>query len=167
MLCSNCGENIDLRADICSGAASATTTQSSAHWFQRNRFLCLLAGIAAIIVGGCNSDKSNSLKSKSENETAAAAEVRAIDSTQTLYTTTYPARGYAPNLDTLEPGPGAKCGGACLLDRTLECSNGTWCVKAAYKYSVVGIGSPEVKDYVITATPLNSDAGGRRFCSTA
>ncbi len=109
---------------------------------------------------------------QSANEAAAAATVRTLSTTEMTYSVTYPDQGYAPNLATLGPGSQSSTSctpsatHACLIDATLGCSSSTWCVKNQYKYSVVGVGSPKLDDYVITATPLNSSAGSRSFCAT-
>src|SRR5258707_1459810 len=110
---------------------------------------------------------------QSANEAAAAATVRTLGTTEVTYSVTYPDQGYAPNLATLGPGSqsSTRCTPsathACLIDATLGCSSSTWCVKDQYKYSVVGVGSPKLDDYVITATPLNSGTASRTFCATA
>jgi competence protein ComGC len=114
------------------------------------------------------------LKSRqAANEHAATSTVRMLNTTEVTYSVTYPDQGYAPNLVTLGPGSqsSASCTPsathACLIDATLGCSSSTWCVKDQYKYSVVGVGSPKLDDYVITATPLNSGTASRTFCATA
>ncbi|HWX53886.1 MAG TPA: DUF4190 domain-containing protein [Verrucomicrobiae bacterium] len=116
----------------------------------------------------------NLLKARSAaNESAAAATVRTINTSQATYSTMYPAAGYAPNLETLGPGPTANCtdsgtaAHACLIDRSLACSSSVWCLKGSFKYSVVGVGSPTPSDYVITATPVDSRRAERSYCSTA
>src|SRR6266404_2034884 len=109
---------------------------------------------------------------QSANEAAAAATVRTLSTTEMTYSVTYPDQGYAPNLATLGPGSQSSTSctpsptHACLIDAALGCSSSTWCVKNQYKYGVVGVGSPKLDDYVITATPLNSSAGSRSFCAT-
>ena len=110
---------------------------------------------------------------QSANESAAAATVRTLNTTEVTYSVTYPDQGYAPNLATLGPGsqPSTSCTPsathACLIDATLGCSSSTWCVKGEYKYTVAGVGTPKLDDYVITATPLNSGTARRSFCATA
>src|SRR5258708_1397967 len=107
------------------------------------------------------------------NEAAAAATVRTLNTTEITYSTSYPDRGYAPNLSTMGPGSASDSSctpsatHACLIDATLGCASPTWCIKGQYKYSVVAVRSPIPDQYVITATPLNSNAGTRSFCSTA
>jgi competence protein ComGC len=110
---------------------------------------------------------------QSANESAAAATVRTLNTTEVTYSITYPDQGYAPRLATLGPGSqsSANCTPsathACLIDATLGCGSPTWCVKDQYKYSVVAAGSPKPDDYVITATPMNTGAASRSFCATA
>src|SRR5215472_13755775 len=43
------------------------------------------------------------------NEAAAASTVRTVNTAQLAYTTQYPAKGYAPDLSTLGPGPSGEC----------------------------------------------------------
>jgi Domain of unknown function (DUF4190)/zinc-ribbon domain len=132
----------------------------------------------------------NLLKAKiTANESAAKSSVRTINVSQISYSTTYPDKGYAPDLATLGPGQSNSCGGAggtaehaCLLDSTLgnyTCTAGSWCTKGAYKYSVSA--SRDCADtssssqesggvncsYVVVATPVSSGTGTRSFCSTA
>lgn len=109
---------------------------------------------------------------KSAHEAAAASTVRTLNTTEISYSTTYPTSGYASNLTMLGPGTSDTCSGgpdqnhACLIDATLGCASGAWCTKDAYRYIVVGIGSPAT-DYVVTATPVSEASGGKNFCSSA
>ncbi len=108
----------------------------------------------------------------SANNAAAAATVRTLNTVQITYSTTYPARGYAPDLATLGPGAGGTCPTsasathACLVDRTLACTSTLWCEKDGFNYSIVGVGSPTPSDYVITAAPVPGQ-GDKSYCSTA
>ncbi len=138
--------------------------------------------IAAIMVP-------NLLKARiSANESAAQRTVRTLNTAQVTYSTTYPEKGYAPDLATLGPGQSNSCssGGtaehACLVDSTLgnyTCTAGSWCTNGQYKYSISagrdceessgnsqGNGSANC-NYVVVGTPVHSAAGSRSFCSTA
>jgi type II secretory pathway pseudopilin PulG len=120
----------------------------------------------------------------SANESAARATVRAINTSQITYSTTYPEQGYARDLATL--GGNCTSGGtaehACLLDSQLgqaNCTSGVWCQKGAYKYTVSSNCAPAhfggeqqgtenaCSEYVIAGTPINSNAGRRSYCSVS
>jgi prepilin-type N-terminal cleavage/methylation domain-containing protein len=107
----------------------------------------------------------------SANESAAAATIRTINTSEATYSTTYPTLGFA-TLASLGPNGNACPGtststGACLLDNVLGCTagtSGTFCTKDAYKYTIT-INSSGA-DYVSFATPLASNLGQKDFCST-
>jgi type IV pilus assembly protein PilA len=122
----------------------------------------------------------------SANEAAAAASVRTVNTAQVTYETTYPARGYAPDLATLGPGTDTSCGAgpgadhACLLDGILgaaHCTSGTWCQKGMYRFTIVtncNASTPPAqgedascKEYVVVATPTNPNAGMHNYCATS
>lgn len=121
----------------------------------------------------------NLLRSKiAANESAAAATVRTVNTAEVTYTATYPKKGYAPSLAVLGPPLGSDCSSisdvtaahACLLDSVVgnaNCTSGKWCTKGGYRYSVRAVCTQaNCKDYVVTATPLNENTGGKNFCST-
>jgi hypothetical protein len=133
--------------------------------------------IAAIVIP-------NLLRARtSANESAAASTVRTINTTQVTYSTTYPEQGYARDLATL--GGNCSSGGnaehACLLDGQVgqaNCTSGVWCQKDAYKYTISSNCAPPhfgeqqgtenaCGEYVIVATPINSNAGRRSYCSVS
>jgi type IV pilus assembly protein PilA len=100
------------------------------------------------------------------NETSAVASIKAIQTAQTSYATTYGSQGYASSLAVLggsescTPSPAS----ACLLDEVL--ASGT---KAGYNFAVVG-GHPvdgANTTYLASAAPAAyKHTGVRRFCST-
>ena len=100
------------------------------------------------------------------NETSAVASIKAIQTAQTSYQTTYATQGYASSLaalggsDSCTPSPAT----ACLIDEVL--SSGT---KAGYNFAVVG-GNPvdgANTTYVAGAAPTAYNrTGTRRFCLT-
>jgi hypothetical protein len=100
------------------------------------------------------------------NETSAAASLKAIQTAQMSYQTTYSARGYASSLATL--GGADPCtpseATACLLDETLTSGE-----KAGYNFAVVAanpVGGANTT-YVAGAAPAAyNHTGTRRFCST-
>jgi len=120
----------------------------------------------------------------SANEAAAASTVRMLNTSQITYSTTYPEQGYSRDLATL--GGNCSSGGtaehACLLDGQLgrpECTSGVWCQKGQYKFTISTNCAPArfgeqqqgtdnaCTEYVIAATPTNSNAGRRSFCSVS
>lgn len=120
----------------------------------------------------------NLLRSRiAANEAAAGATVRTVNTAQVTYSVTYPKKGYAPSLAVLGPPPGSDCSKndditpahACLLDEKVgnaSCTAGKWCEKNGYRYSVRGIcKQTSCKDYVVTATPVNTGTGTKSFCS--
>jgi hypothetical protein len=120
----------------------------------------------------------NLLRSRiSANEAGAAAVVRTVNTAEITYSVSYPAKGFAPNLAVLGPGDSGCTGNsiteehACLLDRVLgdaSCTSGKWCEKSGYKVSVRGVClQARCLNYVVTATPSNTNTGGKSFCSTS
>ncbi len=100
------------------------------------------------------------------NEASAIASIRAIQSAQASYQSTYGTEGYATSLTALggsedcAPSPAT----ACLLDEGV--ASGT---KAGYSFTVIA-GHPvdgANTTYVASAAPLAyNHTGVRRFCST-
>lgn len=118
------------------------------------------------------------------NESVAASTVRTINTTQVTYSTTYPEQGYARDLATLGGNctSGATAEHACLLDPAISqagCTSGIWCQKGAYKYTISSSCAPAnfeagrqgtenaCTDYLIAATPINSNTGRRSYCSVS
>jgi prepilin-type N-terminal cleavage/methylation domain-containing protein len=101
----------------------------------------------------------------SANEASAVASIRAINTAELAYQTSYPNAGYAPALANL--GGGNPCTPspttACLLDNNL--ANGT---KSGYNFTAQG-GSPvngANTSYVAGAAPTSyNQSGVRLFCS--
>jgi type II secretory pathway pseudopilin PulG len=118
----------------------------------------------------------NLLRSKmAANESSAVGSVRTISSAQITYTSTYPQRGYAPDLATLGPDPREPAAysahHAGLLDGNLaneSCAGNGWCTKSGYRFRVTAVCKKRVcEDYVTVATPVDSNSGTRSFCSTS
>jgi hypothetical protein len=112
------------------------------------------------------------------NESAAASTIRTVNAAQVTYASEYPAKGYAPDLSTLGPGPSGECPGgegtqahACLLDGRVaaaRCSAGVWCFKNGYMYVMTAVCSSDgvCSDYAILATPMSrGNTGNKSFCS--
>jgi len=119
----------------------------------------------------------NLLRSKiAANESAAASTVRTINTAEVTYQVSYPRKGYAATLAAMGPGAGGDCtdknvtdAHACLLDEVVggaTCTAGKWCEKNGYRYSVRGVClQTGCRGYVVTATPINENTGGKSFCS--
>jgi hypothetical protein len=109
------------------------------------------------------------------NEASAVGSVRTVNTAQVTYEAVYPKRGYAPDLATLGIDPHGPVAGseehAGFIDATLankSCTSGAWCTKSGYRFTVRSIcGQHLCKEYVVVATPVDSDTGTRNFCSTS
>src|SRR5262249_1563795 len=106
------------------------------------------------------------------NEQAAVATVRTLATTEVVYSTTYPDKGYAPDLKTLGPGPTRSCSEAsaahaCLIDAVLGCAN-QLCVKDEYQYSITGMVSGGLTtDFLILAVPTEQAGDGKAYCASS
>jgi hypothetical protein len=108
------------------------------------------------------------------NEASAVGSIRTLNTAQVVYATTYPERGFAPDLATLGSGPrqiAPSDARAQLLDSVLGCSSGTaesWCTKSGYKFSIhSNCMQQRCGQFVAVATPVSTNTGQRTFCSTA
>jgi type IV pilus assembly protein PilA len=106
------------------------------------------------------------------NESAGAATVRTINTSEVTYSTTWQANGYAPDLKTLGPN-GVDCTvpanvtatSACLLDGVIGCATQP-CKKAAYGYSLSSSASAiPYPDYFTSAVSLTKTASTKDYCS--
>jgi prepilin-type N-terminal cleavage/methylation domain-containing protein len=104
------------------------------------------------------------------NEASAVSSVRAINTAQVAYASTYPTVGYADNLTKL----GADSGGvvdsnhAALLDWILGCASQP-CPKSGYSFSIVNVSTApngQITGYGVTGVPTQPGLSGiRGFCS--
>jgi hypothetical protein len=109
------------------------------------------------------------------NEGSAAASVRTLNTGQIIYSNTYPQNGYAHDLASLGPDPsGATAPSpqhASVIDSALgneSCTAGAWCVKSGYRFTITtACKLQRCREYVITATPVNTSTGMRNLCSTS
>lgn len=109
----------------------------------------------------------NLLRSKiAANESSAVSSLRAINTAQVTYQTTYPNVGYAPDLQSLggaepcSPSPAT----ACLIANGLAVAS-TWPGRNGYIFSVAR--SADGSQYVASAVPTkHNQTGNRSFCST-
>ena len=108
----------------------------------------------------------NLMRSKiAANDSAAAANVRTLTTSEITYNTTYPTAGFA-TLSALGPGA-ATCGtptstAACLVDFLLGCAAQP-CTKDNFIYTI-NLASSNT-DYIISALPLGTTVGDKDFCS--
>lgn len=117
----------------------------------------------------------NLLRSRTAaNEASAVGILRTVNTAQVTYATTYPDRGFAPDLATLGPLPpgtgAASADHADLLDATLvnaSCTAGAWCEKSGYRFRLTAVClEHQCMEYLVVATPVSADTGTRNFCST-
>ena len=118
----------------------------------------------------------NLLRSRmAANESSAVGSVRTVNTAEMTYSMSYPQKGFAPSLATLGPGPhGATAASpehAGLLDLTLgnaSCTSLAWCTKSGYRFSLKSVCSVQpCRQYLVVATPVDSNTGQRSFCSTS
>jgi type II secretory pathway pseudopilin PulG len=118
----------------------------------------------------------NLLRSRiAANEASAVGSVRTVNTAQYTYSGTYPQRGFAPNLATLGSDPRKPTAyspeHAGLLDQSLaneSCIADAWCTKSGYRFRVTAICKQRTcQEYVVVATPADSNTGTRSFCSTS
>lgn len=123
----------------------------------------------------------NLLRAKQSASAATSdSTLRAVNTAQVTYLTTYPRRGYAADLATLGPGAQGACTNhtnptedhACLMDPIVAapaCTSGSWCSKGGYRFSMTGFCNIDklCSEYVVVATPISSATGTKSFCSTS
>lgn len=109
------------------------------------------------------------------NEGTAAASIRTVNVAQVTYSATYPERGFARDLASLGPDPAGvnktSAEHASIIDKTLggsECTAGKWCTKAGFQFTIKALCvAQQCTEYTVLATPVDSNAGTRSFCSTS
>ncbi len=101
------------------------------------------------------------------NEASAISSIRAVNTAQVAYVTTYPTVGYADNLAKLgsDKSGTATSAHADLLDWVLGCATQP-CPKSGYSFQIVDATGDPVLTYGVTATPITQGSTGiRGFCS--
>jgi len=133
--------------------------------------------VAAVLIGAAIAIPNLQRAKGSANEAGAASSLRTINTAQVVYFTSYPNKGYAPDLATLGPGTSGGCDDpksvtekrACLLSDTLggpTCTAGSWCKKDGYNFSVRTVCRfGTCPGYVAVATPATNGSGTKSFCS--
>src|SRR5208337_1458110 len=98
------------------------------------------------------------------NESSAVGSMRAINTGEVAYNTTYPSVGFTALLalgGTSCSGTSANSAAACLVDNTL--AGGT---KSGYSFTVGGLSGTPYAVYTASAEPLLPGQSGKRdFCS--
>ena len=90
------------------------------------------------------------------NEAAAASNVRSVNMVQMSYSSGHPTLGYAASFKSLG------------TDSPVHCSADGSCIRDSFRYSLSAVCEKDnCKDYVVMATPVSSNGGGRSFCSTS
>jgi type IV pilus assembly protein PilA len=115
----------------------------------------------------------NLLRSRmAANDASAVGTMRSVVTAEMTYASTYPYRGYAPDLATLgrnPNGPSYTADHAALLDATIAnptCTAGAWCTKAGFRFAVTGTCSGHnCSDFVVVGTPVEAHTGTRTFCA--
>jgi type IV pilus assembly protein PilA len=101
------------------------------------------------------------------NESAAAGEIRTLNTAQVSYNSTYPTVGFASVLSYLA---GTTCAGtsptsstACLIDSTLGAGT-----KSGYVFTLSGVSGTPASTYQFIASPVGvNQTGVTYFCSFA
>jgi hypothetical protein len=108
------------------------------------------------------------------NAASAVGTMRVIASAQAVYHSTYPQRGYAPDLATFGRSPdGGKASAdhGTLIDDSLgnpSCTAGSWCVTSGYRFTMKAECIKQFcDDYVAVATPVAASTGTQNYCSTS
>jgi len=118
------------------------------------------------------------LAHKPADESTIVATVRGLNTAQTRYRASYPDVGYAPDIATLGHGSDRKCDStspptakrACLIDDVItdqDCGGTQACWKRGYSFIIQADEQKPHQQYVITVTPIASDARPKNYCSTS
>jgi prepilin-type N-terminal cleavage/methylation domain-containing protein len=108
------------------------------------------------------------------NEASAASSIRAINTAQVMYQSTYPAQGYANVLSKLGPG-GDSCpvpteATACLIDNSLANASVPTKAKSGYYFGIFvpdGEAGRAVLQYTVSGSAASfNQTGVRDFCSS-
>jgi len=137
--------------------------------FQKGFSLIELLIVVAIILIIAAIAIPNLLRSRmAANEASAVGSLRTVNSAEVVYSTTYPAIGFAAlaslggSAATCATATGATSTASCLIDNVLAAT----AVKSGYAFAAVpGSGAPAVT-YTATALPsVVGQSGQRAFCS--
>jgi hypothetical protein len=132
---------------------------------------------AGFVLAGAAIAIPNLLRSRiAANEASAVGKLRQLTSAEGTYNSTYPDRGFSPDMATL--GPASNNGAntesadhAGLIDATLgaaACTGNNWCVASGYRFLIkASCGFGKCNDFAAIATPVAPNTGSRSFCSTS
>jgi hypothetical protein len=118
----------------------------------------------------------NLLRSRmAANEAGAVGSVRTINTAQVAYQVTFPKTGFASSLVSLGSNPrdpkALSPDHAGLIDPSLSgenCAADGWCTKFGYRFHTAAICKQRpCSEFVSMATPVDTNAGTRSFCSTS
>jgi hypothetical protein len=118
----------------------------------------------------------NLLRSRiAANEASAVGSVRMLNVAQVVYAAKYPKLGYATELSKLAsvpPGSSAASENhAGIINEPFanaSCSADAGCIKSGFRFRLSAVCKEHLcGQYVVTATPVDSNTGGRSFCSTS
>lgn len=101
------------------------------------------------------------------NEASAVYSIRAINTAQVTYATTYPEIGYASDLSHLgAPDSGSPSAtNAAILDWVLGCTSNV-CPKSGYEFQITDANGSPVNQYNVWGVPVAVHiTGNRTFCS--
>jgi type IV pilus assembly protein PilA len=115
----------------------------------------------------------NLLRSKmAANDATAVGTMRSVVTAEMTYASTYPYRGYAPDLATLgrnPNGPSYTADHAALLDATIAnptCTAGAWCTKGGFRFAITATcNGQNCSDFAVVGTPVTTNTGTRSFCA--
>ena len=118
----------------------------------------------------------NLVKSKvAANEASAVGTLRTVTTAQITYATTYPSKGFSPNLARLGPDPNGVSSRpsplhADMVDASIggaSCTGDTWCTKSGYQFLLTAPCSEgKCLHFVAVAKPEKENTGTRNFCVT-
>jgi prepilin-type N-terminal cleavage/methylation domain-containing protein len=112
----------------------------------------------------------------SDNDTAAAATLRTVNTSEITFSTSYPAVGFSNSLAALGPGASpVNCtvpanvtsASACLIDGTIGCKPSGPCAKSGYNFFLTSAASAApFSDYAVSAGPVTwGTSGSANWCS--
>lgn len=130
----------------------------------------LLIVVAIILVIAAIAIPSLMRSRMAANEASAAYSLKAVNTAQTTYATTYPQLGFADDLaklGSLTSGTPPTPSHAGILDFVLGCATQP-CSKSGYEFRIANVTGNPVASYSAFATPvILGKTGTRGFCTDA
>jgi len=148
------------------GESKASFSQVfSITWKALIALLLISLGIGFIyfMITSVETERERKLSIIPENEASAVGSLRTITTAEVVYASTYPRKGFAPDLNTLGgTGTTPSSAQAQLIDVVLGCATMP-CTKNGYKFTITpGAGSP-LASYSVNAIPVTVGGTGNRF----